>query len=398
MKLPDPQPAAGRLLDIEALRAYAIGFVLIHHAFHFFILDNRFVPTDQQGFLVHWFHAHLGLQSGVDLFFAISGFVITRSLWPQLMRCENRQDALRHSLAFWLRRIWRLLPAAWFWLLATLVLTAGFNSSGAFGELKQNAVMGAAAALQLANFHLANAGLLAFNPFAVYWSLSLEEQFYLLLPPILWLGRRQPAMTILALLLLRWWLFPSNVLLVAVTRVEPILLGVLLALLWRPGYLSVLSQRSRRLLAWLLLATLSTLSTLSFLPPAGRSQMMAVGICSVLLVALACQDEGILGSRGPLRAFLQWLGSRSYGLYLIHIPAFALGKELLFRIAAVTDLSAQAQLLWSAVLSTVLLVLFSELSYRKLEMPLRERGRRHADRLIAPPHSPGLQIQHRADA
>lgn len=398
MKSPDALVSTGRLLDIEALRAYAIGFVLIHHAFHFFILGNGLVPTEMHGALAHWFHAHLSLQTGVDLFFAISGFVIMRSLWPQLQGCGNTQDAFRNSLAFWMRRFWRLLPAAWFWLAATLLLTVTFNSSGAFGDWKQNATMGGASALQFANFHLASSGLQFYNPFAIYWSLSLEEQFYLLLPPILWLGRRHLVMTILALLALRWTFFPANPLLSSVTRIEPILFGVLLALAWRPGCLGAISRRCRRLLAWLLLATLSMLGALNFLPPASRSQVIAIAVCSVLLVALACQDEGMLGSRGPLRVALQWLGSRSYGLYLIHLPAFSLSKELVFRAEEFVDISWQVQQLWSAALSVPLLILLSELSYRRLEMPLRLRGRRLADKLIELSARPNPQIQQGADA
>ena len=119
---------------------------------------------------------------GVDLFFAVSGFVIGRVLLPTLDGVAAA-DATVPLLRFWCRRAWRLLPSALLWLALPLIPALVFDRSGAFHTFRADAAMALAAAIDLANIHLAewfgrgDTGL-AFP----YWSLSLEEQFYLVLP------------------------------------------------------------------------------------------------------------------------------------------------------------------------------------------------------------------------
>src|SRR5207302_1035375 len=168
-----------RIADIEVLRAVAITMVLIAHST-----------------ILGWYSRILGdagqilsLGAGVDLFFAISGFVIVRSLLPVGRFSE-------FAVPFWIKRAFRILPAAWLWLAIGLLATAFFNSSGVFGTLDANARDAVAAFLQVQNIHYGNCidttqatcapgGI----PFGLYWSLSLEEQFYLVLPFVFFLPR-----------------------------------------------------------------------------------------------------------------------------------------------------------------------------------------------------------------
>lgn len=102
---------SNRIADIEMLRGFAVLFVVIHHA---------------NGALFTWsssamslFYSYFCGGVGVDLFFAISGFVIARDLIPRLRESQGSQVAIAITLAFWVRRAWRLWPSAWLWLAPT---------------------------------------------------------------------------------------------------------------------------------------------------------------------------------------------------------------------------------------------------------------------------------------
>ena len=119
-----------RIMDIELLRGIAVLGVLFHH-----LQDSLFaasVPLLQRITLYTqpWW--------GVDLFFAISGFVIARSLIPALQGCSTRQEYWQETRNFWLRRAFRLLPSAWLWLALMLLACLFLNRSGAFGTLQAN--------------------------------------------------------------------------------------------------------------------------------------------------------------------------------------------------------------------------------------------------------------------
>jgi peptidoglycan/LPS O-acetylase OafA/YrhL len=132
------------------------------------------------------YHAHVGLLrggfTGVDVFYVISGFVITGMLWRQL---DGEGVSLR---SFYRRRIQRLLPVSF----AVLVVTAA-ASAVLLPPLEAHATLkdGVSAALYVSNYRFAAlqtnylTASAAPSPFQQYWSLSLEEQFYLVWPVLL---------------------------------------------------------------------------------------------------------------------------------------------------------------------------------------------------------------------
>ena len=152
--------AGTRRGDIQGLRALAVLAVVAYHA--------------GSGFS--------GGYVGVDVFFVISGYVITRMMLSEL-RGTGRLDLGR----FYLRRVRRLLPALSLVLAAVLLLSVAFTALGAQAVTART---GAAAALVNANHYLAlfglDAGYFAIgsksNPLLHTWSLSVEEQFYLVFP------------------------------------------------------------------------------------------------------------------------------------------------------------------------------------------------------------------------
>ncbi|MEI9987952.1 MAG: acyltransferase family protein [Aliidongia sp.] len=102
-------PDNKRISDIEFLRGIAIIFVLAFHVRHELI-------SWPMPIIDHIFDNYISLWPGVDVFFAVSGFVIARSLVPALQACPSREAQGRVILRFWIRRVWRLMPSAWLWL------------------------------------------------------------------------------------------------------------------------------------------------------------------------------------------------------------------------------------------------------------------------------------------
>ena len=170
--MPGPhQRIAHSASDVEGLRAVAVVLVVLYHAG---------VPQLSGGYV------------GVDVFFVISGFVIT----GVLLR-EKATTGRTSILSFYGRRCRRILPAATLVIVVTVALSYVFL--GIVGG-NQTATDGVWATIFLANFHFASVGtnyLTEFqppSPLQNFWSLSVEEQFYLVHPTLfLFVGRARMA-------------------------------------------------------------------------------------------------------------------------------------------------------------------------------------------------------------
>ncbi len=125
---------------------------------------------------------------GVDVFFVLSGFLIT-----SLLLGEWRARATVRLGQFWIRRARRLLPALFLMLLGVALLTALFASPGQFGGLRLDSL---STLFYVANWHFVMGGTDYFamaaqpSPLAHMWSLAIEEQFYIVWPPVLLLTLR----------------------------------------------------------------------------------------------------------------------------------------------------------------------------------------------------------------
>ena len=366
-----------RIDDIEILRGFAVLFVVLHHA-----LGNLFTWTTPG---LARFATYFSGGFGVDLFFAISGFVIARELVPRLQASTGVDMAFRVTVAFWIRRAWRLLPSAWTWLALTLLAVVLFNQSGVFGTFRTNLEATVAGVLQVANLRFAETfGRSEYGASFVYWTLSLEEQFYLILPLLVLVTRRFLPYLLLAIVLIQ--VLSTRTLLTVVFRTDAIALGVLLAI-WsqhsthamvRPIFLSRNWGAGTLVMAGLFFCMgvvgSEVLHVVSY-------KFSLFAFLSVLLVWLASYDMDLFIPAGPLKRLLLWIGTRSYAIYLIHIPAFYLTREIWFRLRP--GVAPGEELFFPFVLTTAaLLILLSELNYRLIETPFRQRGSRIARRFL----------------
>jgi peptidoglycan/LPS O-acetylase OafA/YrhL len=194
------QVTVKRNLEIEALRAVAILIVLVGHT-----------PT-----LLYWKppeFAYTEWFGGVDLFFVISGFVIASAFYDDLHVAARENDERYWRLvgAFWIRRAFRIIPASWLWLAISLVLSLSFNQLGIFGTPLGNVGDFISVALNVANFHFTQCAVNHTTTWCgwngVYWSISLEEQFYLVFPLLMFLPKRWLAALLAAIVVLM--IFPE---------------------------------------------------------------------------------------------------------------------------------------------------------------------------------------------
>jgi peptidoglycan/LPS O-acetylase OafA/YrhL len=367
-------------MDIELLRGIAVLGVLFHHLQGSLFTDTVPLLQTITAFGQSWW--------GVDLFFAISGFVIARSLIPALQGCSTRQEYWQQTRNFWLRRAFRLLPSAWLWLVLMLLACVFLNRSGAFGTLHANVQATLAGIAQYANFRFADSFYqYEYGTSFVYWSLSLEEQFYLLFPLLILVCRKHLVWALLALVAVQ--LLTLRTPLLMVVRTDALALGVLSAM-WsaRPGYVRWEPGFLRRpwagISVLLIIAlALSVLATDRFTLTDYR--IGAIAVLSAVLVWVASYNRDYLMPRGLLKSLMTWIGSRSYGIYLIHIPAYLLVREFIFRLQAAGLPSPAGHPILTILIAGGLIALLSELNYRFIEMPMRNRGAALVQRLGTSP-------------
>lgn len=357
--------------DIEALRAIGILFVLFAHIHELFPWWNPVFAR---------VYRYLDFWTGVDLFFCVSGFIITRSILREVPEGGGWRAFVSFAVPFWVRRVWRLLPSAWFWLCFILAASVLFNEGGYFGAPGRNFVYQVYSMLNMANFYGYYCKLNgACGANQVYWSLSLEEQFYLVFPVLLFLvPRRFWAALFLGIAAIQLPLDRGGSLL-GFVRTDAIALGVVVAL-WKdhPSYRMLepvfLGNRAKVLGSTALLALLLAALGASGVVAVPMSTGM-VAVLSAAMVFLASFDRGYIVPRGWVAAVAEYVGSRSYALYLSHIPAFFVTKELWLRFSDASTKFDSTDTLRFLATGLPMMLLFAELSYRLIEVPFRNRGR-----------------------
>ena len=334
----------GYIPEIDILRAFAVAAVVLYHAG---------LPYFRGGFL------------GVDVFFVISGFLIAR--------IYARSGATYSALAFYRRRFLRIVPA----LVAMILLVLPFVWLVSFDAIfSQYLRSGLYSLLFVANIDFWN-HVNYFGPtndevpLLHVWSLSVEEQFYLVAPLILFFLRRFHSWRGLLVALL---ILGSLSLSLILDRLAPdagfFLMPCRFWELAAGALIACLPERLRlsRHLAAMLGIVLPLLMLALFMIYSEDHAFQTVGrLIAVVLAAAYMAVFGQGNHRSPLGriAPLRWLGKISYSLYLWHNPLLALISLQVFRP------STPAMLAFAVCLSVVLAVI----SYFMIENPWRMVGR-----------------------
>ena len=364
---------------IDGLRALAVAAVFLYHA------DSAWLPG---GFL------------GVDVFFVISGYLITSLLIAELDKTGG--VAL---VRFWAGRARRLLPAL-FLLLAVCLIVGATVERGKLVGLRGDAL---SAIFYYANWHFVFGHESYFAQFGRpgllrhLWSLAVEEQFYLLWPPLFLIVMRISRRVLAPLLVaaaaiastaLMWKLYQpgtdtSRIFYGTDTRAAPLLIGVLLAFAWKPS--SVVSRRrARRAPRWLGPVSVAALGAVLYMlisvhdydERLYRGGFLVLALCTAVLLATVVHPAATLG-RVFAHPLLRWIGERSYGIYLWHWPI------LVFTRPGVDVHLARGILIPAQAVATVIV---AAVSYRFLELPIRSgalrRLRPRRPRLLVQPRTP----------
>jgi peptidoglycan/LPS O-acetylase OafA/YrhL len=364
--------------DIEALRAIAVLLAVSCH------LGDLFNPPGTH----HSLFRFTDFWGGVDIFFCVSGFVITGSL----LRLGTPHSFRHLAVPFYIRRIFRIWPAALLWLSIALLAAKFANTSSAFGHFRADAHDGVAAVLQIHNIYLSLCGTGHLAPCGkevIYWSLSLEEQFYVLFPILLYFVAPMRLRWVLAgLILIQFPLARDAPDMLWFIRTDAISYGVLIAIAASRGQLdavvNVVSNHPLRA-RWLVVLLVVTVAALS-LAPQLKVNVGLIALTSAGLVLLASCNRGVvIPRRNCLRSLLLWGGSRSFGIYLAHDPCFWATREIFYRIYHGAQFDNPLGL---AVTGAGLVVLSVEATYRIVETPIRRFGHRLSNRFMGPGAQP----------
>jgi peptidoglycan/LPS O-acetylase OafA/YrhL len=363
-------PSPARFAGLDGLRAVAVATVLLYHLFPTGAMAGGFV--------------------GVDVFFIISGFLITMLLLRE--RAAHGRIRLR---AFWIRRARRLLPA----LAAVIAVCAALAWLVGGDVLAGIGVQIAGAATFSFNWVSLAGGEGYFAEdtpelFRNLWSLAVEEQFYVVWPlllPLLLVVRRTAVRVTIALAAAAAsaaWM-ATLVVTGAVTRAYfgtdahafGLLLGVALALALHPALADppewMRDPRWRRSMPAVGLVAVAGILLVAALPATATpltfpGALLLAGVFAAVAVLAGVWPGSRFGAMLDL-APLRWVGDRSYALYLWHWPLLVLATGGV--VGSDAEIAPETGL---GVL--VLTVVAAELSYRFVEMPVRRLGFRGAAR------------------
>jgi len=319
-----------------------------------------------------WWQVFGGGWVGVDLFFAISGFVIARSLLPRFTEVRTAGEFRRVAFGFWTARLFRLAPSAWLWLFVILLLCVFWNRSGVFGTVETNLWWTLSGILNFSNYLFVQYfGVAKPGASFVYWSLSLEEQFYLVFPFLVWLFRRHLVWPLLLLVAVQ--LFSDRGLYGMMFRTDALALGVLIALArdMTGGALGI-DRVPLMLRRTLVVVSLAGLVAIGSIPQDQLPiRVGLVALISGLCVWLCSGNSECLVSRRWLSNVLLWIGARSYALYLVHVPSLFFTRELIYRL----DVPLGEYKLVAIAVALALMFVAAAFNYRLVEQPMRSRGK-----------------------
>ena len=341
------------ILWVQFLRAVAVISVIIFH------IDNNWLPS---GFL------------GVDLFFVISGFVITRSICKSIERNEF------NILKFYINRLWRILPALIFLIIFVFVYGILFLSPNQFDALFDALPW---ASLQLSNYYfaveanyfdLANKD----NPLLHTWSLGVEEQFYLFFPLLflgfVWSDRYKnrgviflsiALISLLVFVVLHFLKLENWAFYTFATRIWQFLAGAIAFVIFSTS--NLLNKTNRFLRITLTILNLFLLATFFFNQSNGfQERILSTVTFTTLSVVTIILGSSVISCKQIIWKPFLFCGNMSYSLYLWHWPILCFfnflnidGNTILIQIS--------------------LLFFFSILSYHLVESKFRMLGKNYLE-------------------
>jgi peptidoglycan/LPS O-acetylase OafA/YrhL len=367
-----------RNFELDKLRAFAIIFVMI---VHFPTLKNK-IP-----FLNPW--------SGVDLFFVISGFIVSKTFLTKFKIIENlsenkKSDFFIYIKSFFIKRFFRIIPIMSFLIILNIIL---YQILGKYGFAGSSDLWKEALYIYtyIYNFSISFGGS---SNLGYHWSLSVEEQFYLAFPLFALMIKNNKfriMFTILFILIVTLitrpysnFFFGNNVESFYLTtfRADAILYGVLLYLLTQVKDFNrftskIISYRIILILVAFIFIISAALAPTVF--PNPSYSLPIIHISSIILVYLASCEKNIIAPINTFNQILYWIGTRSYGLYLIHTPVIRLMKASSNVVLSKYNINIPYYIYFPITL--FLLIIVTEFCFRFIEKPFIKLGHKIASRV-----------------
>jgi peptidoglycan/LPS O-acetylase OafA/YrhL len=366
----------GRRASIDALRGFAILFVL---QFHLFDTSGAYswlgVPSALQAALSFGW-------TGVNLFFVLSAYLLTSNL----LRHRGEPQL---TITFYKRRALRILPLYWLLLFVGFGLNHLYRAFDPGPEtwLWSSHYSITSYLLFLQNWILGYEGSHVAHFYAPTWSLAVEEQFYLVLPVI---GGFLSKRVLLLISLVSIVLAPALRLVITtyengiasyvwtLGQIDAFGWGMLIALLPPLSRNHVMARRPMLIFS---AATITGTFTAILLPsgPLGTHNIVAVAVAA-FLSAIATVTAINLKTHGgsiwrPFNKALIWSGQRCYSIYLLHMPIFGLGFLCVGQSSP--QVHNMPQLLVASI-TCVFTLLLADVTYRRIEVPLMKLAERIA--------------------
>lgn len=355
-----------RILELDGIRGFAVGLVLLHHFWPNVGLWRIGLPLAEVGWI------------GVDLFFVLSGFLITGIL----LDTADRPDYFRR---FYIRRSFRIFPLYYAFLISIFGFLAFWRGGSELSRFQAEWGSPVWFFVYLANCVSAAEGIFPiFGPLGPPWSLQIEEQFYVVFPAVVRFLKTK-LWAVLSGIMIASLLWRSAGLLYApgnpmlqyvgsLSRMDALAAGGLATLLLRrmePDFL-------RRVIRWVAPLALACLVLLyicsgtEFGAPVTRSlgySLNAVAFAALILWVVERRNES---AAAPFRwGPAAWLGQISYGVYLLQLPVQAAVKMLMRAPMGRPERLPLDSLTW--LVATLAL---AWLSWRWFESPLQRFGHR----------------------
>ena len=371
-----------RVTQLDGVRGIAILLVLIWHyvfcqiSWHFLVWQ---ISPESKRILGYCMRAISATWSGVDLFFVLSGFLIAGVLL-------DHRDTSNYFRVFYLRRICRIFPL-YFLLLGLFVCVGASPVSAAprFLWVFANPMPIWSYATFTQNIFMGIRSDFGSHWLGITWSLAIEEQFYLVLPLLIYLLPRRSILlssflaAVLAAPVLRYVSPGLHAVVDMPWRADSLLSGASLALLvrWHP-FLSAVRRARRLLLAIFVTLLLGTVAMI-MAPTAGRWLLGAIFghfwlacLYSAFILVAFADTEPHLGRLLRSRV-LVWFGNLSYAIYMFHEGVSGVLYGLFRSGPPEIRTPSDAWITLMALCATLLLAL---LSYRFFEGPILRLGHR----------------------
>jgi peptidoglycan/LPS O-acetylase OafA/YrhL len=356
-----------RVPELDGIRGLAVSMVLVFH----FVNNQVGSIADPSRFSQILFKVTSTFWSGVDLFFILSGYLIGSILL-------KNKHAGNYFKAFYFRRILRIAPLYYLLILIYLALKYfQFPDPGKF--IFGNEIPIWPYFLFLQNYFMGFLNTLASPPLTPTWSLAIEEQFYLLLPSLIFFVRKKYIPYILVACILIAPFFRS----LAInwyqeytsfhTRMDTLMFGVLISyLVQEKNLLSFLKGKEITVLVVFIIVLISGgyFSVIQKIGVFNHSFFMI--IYGLLLVCALAYNKSFIGVFFRIK-FLRWIGYLSYSIYIFHQLIVGVLHAVLLdqnpRLGNLNDLLVTS-------LALVVTIVFSYIVHMKLEYPLIRFGQK----------------------